>query len=52
MPTQRACTITFSPSLSCTVAFTGQTGSQGAFSQCMQGTGWKLAAAGAAGGAS
>src|SRR5438046_2114850 len=29
------------PSSSCTVAPTGQTTSHGAFSQCMQGTGWK-----------
>src|SRR4051812_12232734 len=28
------------PSSSCTVAATGQTGSQGAFSQCMQRRGW------------
>ena len=29
--------------MSWTEASTGQTGSQGAFSQCMQGTGWKPA---------
>ena len=34
----------FRPSSSCTVAATGQTCSQGAFSQCMQGTGWNTTA--------
>jgi hypothetical protein len=33
--------MSFRPSLLCTVAWTGQTGSHGAFSQCMQGTGMK-----------
>ena len=32
--------MSFRPSLLWTVAPTGQTSSQGAFSQCMQGTGW------------
>src|SRR5829696_3357398 len=32
--------MSFSPSSLCAVAATGQTTSQGAFSQCMQGTGW------------
>src|SRR5690348_1633637 len=33
----------FSPSGLCVVAPTGQTGSQGAFSHCMHGSGWKYA---------
>jgi hypothetical protein len=33
--------MSFNPSSLCTVAATGQTTSHGAFSQCMQGTGWK-----------
>ena len=32
--------MSFSPSELCVVAATGQTSSQGAFSHCMQGTGW------------
>ena len=40
VPTQRLYTMSLTPSGLCTVAPTGQTTSQGAFSQCMQGTGW------------
>jgi hypothetical protein len=32
--------MSFRPSLLCVVAATGQTTSHGAFSHCMQGTGW------------
>src|SRR4029077_4457012 len=39
VPTQRLYTMSLSPSLLCTVAPTGHTGSQGAFSHCIQGTG-------------
>jgi len=41
VPMHRLYTMALSPSLSWTVAATGQTCSHGAFSQCMHGTGWK-----------
>jgi hypothetical protein len=41
VPTQRLYVISFSPSALCVVAATGQTTSQGAFSQCMQSLGWR-----------
>src|SRR5258708_3357139 len=40
VPTQRLYTMSFRPSVECVVAPTGQTGSHGAFSHCMQLTGW------------
>src|SRR4051812_3425087 len=43
VPTQRLYTMSLRPSVLCTVAATGHTGSQGAFSHCMQGIGWKKA---------
>jgi hypothetical protein len=42
-------TMSFRPSALCTVACTGQTGSQGAFSPYMQGTGWKYGPSGFSG---
>jgi hypothetical protein len=41
VPTHRLYVISLRPSALCVVAATGQTTSHGAFSQCMQGTGWK-----------
>ena len=48
VPTHRLYTMSFSPSELWTVAFTGQTYSHGAFSQCMHGTGCENVAPGRA----